>query len=343
IVARVQDVNPWERRPVEIDEQPRLASAMRALEMAQEPRPLMVGERVSSLGSRKVKRLLLADEYDAILDVAREQVEGGAHALDVLVATTERSDEAEQMHRVVKLLQQGVDAPLVIDTTEPEVMELALETNPGRAILNSVHLESGPAKLERVARLARQHGAAMVAMCIDERGQGETAERKLEIAARIYDMVVNEFHMPPGTLIYDTLLFPITTGQEQYRNAASEVLTAIRRIKAELPAVFTILGISNVSFGLKPAARHILNSVFLHHAVEAGLDMAIVNPAHITPYAEISPEHRSLMDDLIFNRDENALARVIAAFEEYEAQQEGKADPTEGMTVFERVYWRILH
>jgi 5-methyltetrahydrofolate--homocysteine methyltransferase len=343
IVARVEGVNPWQRRAPDLDIRPRLASAMRPLEMDQEPRPLMVGERVNTLGSRKVKQLLLDDQYDPLLDIARDQVEGGAHVLDVGVATTERTDEDVQMRKVVKLLQQGVDAPLVIDTTEPEVMQAALEINPGRAILNSVHLESGPAKLERVAGMARQHGAAMVAMCIDEQGQAETADRKVEVAQRIYDIVVNEYGMPPHTLIYDTLVFPITTGQEQYRNAAQEVFAAIRRIKAELPGVYTILGVSNVSFGLKPAARYILNSVFLHHAVEAGLDMAIVNPAHIKPYAEITDEHRALMDDLIFNRDEDALSRVIQAFENYEAQQESAADPTEGMTVFERIHWRILH
>ncbi|MBA3530512.1 MAG: homocysteine S-methyltransferase family protein [Ardenticatenales bacterium] len=340
---RVQGVNPWPYRPAEIDDQPRLSSAMHALEMAQEPRPLMVGERVNTLGSRRVKRMLLNDEYDPVLDIARDQVDGGAHALDVCVATTERTDEDQQMRRVVKMLQQGVDAPLIIDTTEPEVMKLALETNPGRAILNSVHLEAGPAKLEKVAALARQHGAAMVAMCIDEQGQAETAERKVEVAKRIHDIVVNEHGMAASTLIFDTLVFPITTGQEQYRNAGREVLDAIRRIKAELPGVYTILGISNVSFGLKEAARHVLNSIYLHHAVEAGLDMAIVNPAHIKPYAEVSDEHRRLMDDLIFNTDENALARVIEAFEDYEIQAESAADPTEGMTVFERIHWRILH
>jgi len=349
LVARVPKINPWQRRPAEMDDQdqdqdqPRLASAMRAITMRQEPPPLMVGERVNTLGSRKVKRLLLNDQYDPVLDIARNQVEWGAHALDVCVATTERTDEDQQMRTVVKMLQQGVDAPLVIDSTEPDVMKIALENNPGRAILNSVHLESGPAKLELVAALARQHGAAMVAMCIDEQGQAETEQRKVEVAARIYDFVVNQYGMSPDQLIFDTLVFPITTGQAQYRNAGKEVIDAIGRIKKELPGVYTILGVSNVSFGMKRAARYMLNSVFLHHAVEAGLDMAIVNPAHIKPYAEISPEHRKLMDDLIFNTDENALARVIEAFEDYEHQQESAADPTEGMTVFERLYWRILH
>ena len=343
IVARVGDANPWAHRPTEIDDQPRLASAMRALEMAQVPRPLMIGERVNTLGSRKVKQLLLNDEYDPVLDIARSQVEGGAHALDLCVATTERTDEEVQMHTLVKLLQQGVDAPLIIDTTEPEVMQRALEINPGRAIINSVHLESGPDKLNRVAALAKQHGASLVAMCIDEQGQAETAQRKVEVAARIYDIVTAEHGMPAYSLVFDTLVFPITTGQAQYRNAANEVLEAIRRIKAELSGAYTVLGISNVSFGLKAAARHILNSVFLHHAVEAGLDMAIVNPAHITPYAEISDAHRALMDDLIFNRHEEALARVIEAFEDVELQAAEQADPTEGMSVFERIHWRILH
>jgi 5-methyltetrahydrofolate--homocysteine methyltransferase len=343
LAAHLPKINPWQHRPAEIDSQPRLASAMRAINMRQEPSPLIVGERVNTLGSRKVKRLLLNDQYDPVLDIARNQVEWGAHTLDICVATTERTDEDQQMRTVVKMLQQGVDAPLVIDSTEPDVMKIALENNPGRAILNSVHLESGPAKLELVAALARQHGAAMVAMCIDEQGQAETAERKVEVAARIYDFVVNQYGMSPDQLIFDTLVFPITTGQAQYRNCGAEVLNAIRRIKGQLPGVYTILGVSNVSFGMKRAARYMLNSVFLHHAVEAGLDMAIVNPAHIKPYAEISPEHRKLMDDLIFNTDENALARVIEAFEDYEHQQESAADPTEGMTVFERLYWRILH
>ncbi|HYN88231.1 MAG TPA: homocysteine S-methyltransferase family protein [Ardenticatenaceae bacterium] len=343
LVQRVAGINPWANRPAESDDRPRLASAMRALEMQQEPPPLMVGERVNTLGSRKVKQLLLNDDYDSVLDIAREQVEGGAHALDIGVATTERTDEDQQMRRVVKLLQQSVEAPLVIDTTEPDVAQTALEVYPGRAVINSIHMENGRKKIETVVPMAKQHGAAMVAMCIDEQGQAETAERKFEVARKIYEIVVGEYGMQPGDLIFDTLVFPITTGQAQYRNAAAEVLAAIRRIKADLAGCFTILGISNVSFGLKTEARHILNSVFLHHAVEAGLDMAIVYPAHITPYAEISPEHRTLMDDLIFNRDEDALVRVIEAFENYTAAKEEAANPTEGMTVFERLHWRILH
>jgi len=359
IIAHVEGFNPWPNRPhppsgspVEsgewaIDDRPRLASAMRAIEMAQEPPPLLVGERVNTLGSRKVKQLLLNDEYDPVLDIARGQVEGGAHVLDVCVATTERTDEDRQMHRLVKLLQQSVEAPLVIDTTEPDVVRAALETYPGRAVINSIHMENGRKKIEAVVPLARQHGTALVAMCIDEQGQAETAQRKVEVAKKIYAIVVGEYGLNPSDLIFDTLVFPITTGQAQYRNAAVEVIKAIRRIKAELPGVFTILGVSNISFGLKTEARHVLNSVFLHHAVEAGLDMAIVNPAHITPYAEISPQHRALMDDLIFNRDEDALARVIEAFETYTAVEAGggapAADPTEGMTVFERLHWRILH
>jgi 5-methyltetrahydrofolate--homocysteine methyltransferase len=322
-----------------------VSSGIRAVEMQQDPPPLLIGERVNSTGSRKAKQALLTDDYDTLLAIAREQVEGGAHVLDVQVALTERTDEAQQMATLVKKLSMGIEAPLVIDSTEANVMKAALEIAPGRCILNSVNMESGRQRIDDVLPLALEHGAAVVALTIDEIGMGKTAKRKFEIAHAIYNLCVDEYGLPPNALIFDPLTFPITTGQEDLQTSAIETLNAIKRIKQEMPGVMTILGVSNVSFGLKQHARSVLNSVFLYHAVKAGLDMAIVNPSHITPYAEIVEEQRQLADDLIFNRPD-ALPRYIAYFESHGPQKNDtatKVDPTEGMNTAEKIHWQILH
>ncbi|MBA2393976.1 MAG: methionine synthase [Ktedonobacteraceae bacterium] len=324
---------------------PLISSAIRATTMQQDPAPLLVGERVNAQGSRKAKQALLVDDYDTLLGIGREQVEGGAHVLDVQVALTERVDEAEQMAQIVKKLSMGVEVPLVIDTTEANVIKAALEVYPGRAIINSINMETGRQRIESVVPMAVEHGSAVVALTIDEIGMGKTTARKVEIAHQIYDICVNEYHLSPNALIFDPLTFPITTGQEELQTAAIETLDALTQIKQELPGVLTILGVSNVSFGLKQHARAVLNSVFLFHAVKAGLDMAIVNPTHIKPYAEIDAEQRQLADDLIFNR-EDALPRYIAYFESHGPQQDtgnAKVDPTEGMEPAERIHWQILH
>lgn len=324
---------------------PFLTSGIRATSLLQDPAPLLVGERVNSTGSRKAKRALLNDDYDTLLDIAREQVEGGAHVLDVQVALTERTDEAQQMARTVKKLSLGIEAPLVIDSTEADVIKAALEMYPGRALINSINMENGRQRIENVVPLALEHGSALVALTIDEIGMGKTCERKVEIAHKIYDICVHEYGLAPNALIFDTLTFPITTGQEDLQTAALETLEAIKRIKAELPGVLTILGVSNLSFGLKQHARAVLNSVFLYHAVKAGLDTAIVNPTHITPYSEIDNEQRQLAEDLIYNRPD-ALPRYIAYFEAHEPQSNdtsSKVDPTEGLDTFARLHWQVLH
>ncbi len=322
-----------------------VSSAMRATALRQEPAPLLIGERVNAQGSRKVKRLLLADDYEGILEVAREQQDSGAHVLDVCVALTERGDEAEQMAKVVKLLSMSVETPLMIDSTERSVIAAALEHIPGRAIINSINMENGRKRIDDVVPLARRHGAALVALTIDPVGMAKTRERKLEVARAIYDIVVGEYGLAPGDLIYDALTFTLATGDAEWIDSAHETIEGIRLIKRELPGVFTILGVSNVSFGLDPANRHVLNSVFLHHCVDAGLDAAIVNPAHITPYAEISTEHRGLADDLVFNKRPDALQRFIEGFataEQKDARAE-KEDPTAGMSAEQKVHWMVLH
>ena len=322
-----------------------VASAMRANSLHQDPAPLIVGERVNSQGSRKVKQALLADDYDTLLQVARTQMDGGAHVLDVCVALTERADEPDQMRNVVKKLEMGVEAPLVIDSTEAVVIQAALETYPGRAIINSINLENGRVRVDAVLPLAREHGSAVVALTIDEEGMAKTAERKLAVAQRIFEIATREYGLPAEALLFDALTFPVTTGQEELRDSAVQTLEGIRRIKAELPGALTILGVSNVSFGVTPHSRAALNSVFLYHAVQAGLDAAIVNPAHITPYAEIPEAERALCDDLLFNRSEDALPNFIAYYEQHggERPREEKADPTEGMSVDERIHYQILH
>src|SRR6059058_1195249 len=324
---------------------PFVSSGIRATALQQVPPPLLVGERVNGQGSRKAKQALLNDDYDTLLTIGREQVEGGAHVLDVCVALTERTDEAEQMAKTVKKLSMGLEAPLEIDSTEPDVIKAALETYPGRAIINSINMETGRERIDNVVPMAVEHGSAVVALTIDEISMGKTTERKVEIAHKIYDICVDEYGLAPNALIFDVLTFPVTTGQEELKTAAIETLEAITRTKAELPGVLTILGVSNVSFGLQQHARAVLNSVFLYHAVKAGLDLAIVNPVHITPYTEIDAEQRQLAEDLIYNRAD-ALPRYIAYFEEHAPQQDNgnsKVDPTEGMNLAERIHWQILH
>src|SRR5208283_4580293 len=322
---------------------PHLSSMIAATPLVQEPRPTMVGERVNSQGSRRAKELLLADDYDGLVQIAEDQVTGGAHVLDLCVALTERSDEDEQMRLVAKKVSLTQPAPIQVDSTEPEVIERALEQIPGRAIVNSVNLEAGRAKLDRVVPVALAHGAALIALTIDEVGMAKTAERKVEVAKRIRDLCCEEHGLDPELLIFDCLTFTLTTGDEEWRPSAVETIAGIRAIKAEIPSVKTSLGVSNVSFGVSPAARAVLNSVFLHHCVEAGLDLAMVNPNHITPYGEISDEERDLADDLVFDRREDALERFIAHFESKgEEEVQGAADPTEGMEPEEALHFHIL-
>ncbi|HEX2160631.1 MAG TPA: homocysteine S-methyltransferase family protein, partial [Thermoleophilaceae bacterium] len=323
---------------------PFVSSMMTATPLVQEPRPTLVGERVNSQGSRKAKELLLADDYDGLVQIAEDQVEGGAHVLDLCVALTERTeDEAEQMRKVAERVSLTQPAPIQVDSTEPDVIEEALEQIPGRAIVNSVNLEAGRDKLDRVVPLAIAHGAAVIALTIDEVGMAKTRERKLEIAKRIKQLACDEHGLDPELLIFDLLTFTLTTGDEEWRPSAVETIEGIRLLKQELPEVKTSLGVSNVSFGVSPHARAALNSVFLHHCVEAGLDLAMVNPNHITPYSEIPDEERELVDDLVLNRREDALERFIGHYESKGAEAEAEvADPTAGMEPEQALHWHIL-
>jgi 5-methyltetrahydrofolate--homocysteine methyltransferase len=334
------------RTPAERPErgQATVASMMTATPLVQEPRPTLVGERVNSQGSRAAKEMLLSDDYDGLLQVAEDQVSGGAHVLDICVALTERQDEDVQMGTVVERISLTQPAPIQVDSTEPEVIEAALERIPGRAIVNSINLEAGRDKLDRVVPLAKAHGACVIALTIDEEGMAKTAERKLEVARRIHKLCTEDHGLDPEALIFDALTFTLTTGDEEWRPSAIETIEGIKRIKADLPGVKTSLGVSNVSFGVSPPARAALNSVFLHHCVQAGLDLAMVNPNHITPYPEIPDQERQLTDDLVFNRSDDALEKFIAHFESKgDEAEEAAGDPTEGMEPEEALHWQILH
>lgn len=321
---------------------PELTSAMRAVAIRQIPPPLLIGERLNTQGSRKVKELLLAQDFETLVRIGCEQTDGGAHALDVCTALTERADEADLMRRLVHKLALAVDAPLVIDSTEPAVVEAALKAAPGRCLINSINLEGGRKRIETYAPLAKRYGAALIALTIDEQGMAKTAGRKLEIARRIHDIVTGEFGLAPEDLVFDLLTFTLATGEEEFARSAIETIEGIRRAKEALPRSFLSLGVSNVSFGLTPAARAALNSVFLYHCVQAGLDAAIVNPRQITPYADIPARERGLAEDLIFARRADALARLIAGFEGAVEKAEAP-DESLRLPPAERIPWRIIH
>ncbi len=341
VVERIRALDaPRRPRPRPL---PELSSAMKAVTLAMEPRPLLVGERLNSQGSRKVKELLLADDYAGLLQIARGQVEAGAHVLDVCVALNERDDEGAQMRALAKLLAQSVDAPVMIDSTEPDVIESALKVYPGRCIVNSVNLEKSGERVKRILPLVRRYGAAVVAMTIDEKGMAQTAGRKAEIARRIVS-VAAEYGVPADSLVFDPLTFTLATGGEEYRRSALETLEGIRRIKAEHPDAFTVLGVSNVSFGLAKAAREVVNSVFLFHAVQAGLDLAIVNPKDVRPYPLIPEAERTLAEDLVLDRREDALARLVSHFGEKGAEKAvAVEDVLQGKSAEERIHLQILH
>src|SRR4051794_16782788 len=307
IRAIVEKVGGREAGPRPEPGPPQVSSMMTSTPLVQEPRPTLTGERVNSQGSRRAKELLLADDYDSLVQVAEDQVEGGAHVLDLCVALTERQDEDEQMRQVAKRVSLTQPAPIQIDSTEPDVIEKALDQTPGRAIVTSINLEAGRDKADRVIPLANAHGAALIALTIEEVGMAKTADRKVEIAQRIRDIACGEHGLDPELLIFDALTFTLTTGDEEWKPSAIETIEGIRRIKDELPGVKTSLGVSNASLGVPPRPRAVPTSVFPPPWGGAGLARAMVNPTHTPPYPETPDEERELTDDLVFNRRDDAL------------------------------------
>ena len=261
---------------------------------------LIIGERLNASGSKKVRELLAEEDWDGLVGVARGQVKENAHVLDVNVDYVGRDGERD-MHELVSRLVTNVNLPLMLDSTEWQKMEAGLKVSGGKCILNSTNYEDGDERFFKVLELAKAYGAGVVVGTIDEEGMARTAERKFAIAQRAYRDAV-EFGIPAHEIFYDPLALPISTGIEEDRLNGAATIEAIRRIRTDLPGVHVVLGVSNVSFGLSPAARIVLNSVFLHDCCEAGMDAAIISPAKILPLAKISPEHQQVCRDLIYDR-----------------------------------------
>jgi 5-methyltetrahydrofolate--homocysteine methyltransferase len=341
LVEAVGGRQPAHRQP---SHEPAVASLYQAVPLDQDTTYLTVGERCNANGSRKFRDLMLAGDLDGLVGIAKEQIREGAHVLDVCVDYVGR-DGVPDMDVLVQRLAQQSTVPLMVDSTQADVIETALERLGGRAIINSVNLEDGAARMAAICPLARQFGAAVVALLIDEEGQARDVEWKLRIAHRIHDLATRKYGLQPEDLLFDALTFPLGSGQEDLRGDAVATLEAIRRIKAELPGVRTILGVSNVSFGLSPAARQVLNSVFLHEAREAGLDAAIVSPAKILPMHRIDEEPRQVALDLVYDRRREGydpLQRFMALFEGKQATRAASAEDLAALPVDERLKRRII-
>ena len=305
---------------------PRISSALRAVELRQVPPPLIIGERVNAQGSARAKRMVMADDYDGLVDLARSQVDDGAHCLDVCVATTERDDERDFMVSLVKRISIEVPAPLVIDSTDPDVVEAAVRQVPGRPMINSINLEGDGTRFDRMAPIMARYGVPAVAMCIGPDGMAKTPEQKVRVAEMMVERGA-KYGLREDQFVFDVITFTLGTGEEEYAGSGPKTLEGIELVKRRFPSAFTTLGLSNISFGLDPPARRVINSAFLHHAVARGLDSAIVNARDITPYAQLDARERTLADDLIFNRSPDALPALIDYFEAAGASPGGARGP----------------
>ncbi|MED3563022.1 methionine synthase [Bacillus xiapuensis] len=301
-------------------------------------RPIMVGERTNVIGSRKFKRLITEGKFEEASEVARAQVKGGAHVIDICLADPDR-DEIVDMEKFIKEVVKKVKVPLVIDSTDEKVIERALKYSQGKAIINSINLEDGEERFEAVLPLIHKYGAAAVVGTIDEKGMGVTAERKLEIAKRSHDLLVHKYGLKPEDIIFDPLVFPVGTGDEQYIGSAKATVDGIRLIKENLPGVQTILGISNVSFGLPPVGREILNSVFLYHCTQAGLDYAIVNTEKLERFASIPKEEVEAAEKLLFETTDETLATFT---EMYRGKKKEAKSTLPDMTLEERLAYYVV-
>ena len=293
-----------------------VVSGLEPLVMDEDKRPMLVGERTNVIGSRKFKRLIRDGAFEEGAEIGRRQVRGGAHIVDVCLADPDR-EELGDMTAFLDILVRKVKVPLMIDSTDTRVIEAALERSQGKAVINSINLEDGEERFAQVVPLIKRYGAAVVVGCIDEdpeQGMAVTRQRKLAVAKRSYDLLTHKYGLDAEDIIFDPLVFPLGTGDRNYIGAGEETIEGVRLIKQSLPAGKTILGISNVSFGLPPAGREVLNSVFLYHCVKAGLDLAIVNTEKLERYASIAEEEKRLANDLIYWRGEDPVAAFAAHF-----------------------------
>src|SRR6478736_5616509 len=323
VVERLRPVGGAEARRTELD--PGVASLYQHVSFQQDASYLAIGERTNANGSKAFREAMLEERWDDCVEIARDQIRVGAHLLDVCTDYVGR-DGAADMREVVSRLASASTLPLVVDSTEPAVIRAGLELIGGRPVVNSVNYEDGDGAASRFGRimpLVKEHGTAVIALTIDEQGQARTADEKMRIASRLVDELVGAWGMRVSDIIVDCLTFPIATGQEETRRDAIETIEAIRQITAKYPGINTTLGVSNVSFGLNPAARSVLNSAFMHEAVEAGLTSGIIDAAKIVPLASISDEQRKVALDLVWDRREydadgnvtyDPLARMLDLF-----------------------------
>src|SRR5262245_14753710 len=338
VVDRIAGKKPASRSPKYT---PAVSSLFASTDLQQEPRPLIIGERTNTNGSRKFKQLREKEDWHGLVEMAQEQEREGAHVVDVCTAYVGR-DEVRDMKEVIRRFNAVITRPLMIDSTEVRVIDESLKLVSGKPIINSVNLEDGREKFDKIVGLARKYGAALVCGCIDERGMARTAQTKFEVASRIYDIGTNEYGLRPSDLLFDPLVLPVSTGQEEERRNGLETLEGIRRIKEGLPGALTTVGLSNVSFGLSPYARQVVNSVFLHYGIEYGLDSAILHAAKIIPLASIDETGRELARRLLFAEYDRGdpLQQLI---EHYAGKKtEAKEGTSLGATVEERLKNAII-
>jgi 5-methyltetrahydrofolate--homocysteine methyltransferase len=344
VVEACADLAPAVRSP---ESEEGAASIYTHVPFTQDSSFLVVGERTNANGSKKFREAMLEADWDTCVAMAKEQVKEGSHVIDVCVDYT-GADGVADMEEIASRFATQSTAPLMVDSTEAPVVETALSWIGGRAIINSVNLEEGDAegtRLDSFLTLAKEYGAAVVCTCIDEEGQARTADWKVRSATAIHDIAVERYGLRPQDLLFDPLALPLSTGMEESRRDGIETIEGIRRIKAELPGVYTVLGLSNVSFGLNPAARQVLNSVFLHECVEAGLDAAIVHASKILPLAKIDDRAKEVCLDLIYDRRADGydpLSELLTIFEGVSASSAAATEDRSGWTVEDRLEHRII-
>ena len=344
VVEAVRNVTPVRRS---VERLPAASSNFIQQPYLQDSSFLIVGERVNASGSKKMRDLLSVEDWDGLVSLAKEQEREGAHVLDVNVDFVGRNGESD-MHELASRLATNIKIPLMFDSTEWQKMEAGLQHAGGKCILNSTNYEDGVPRFTKVIDLAKRYGASVVIGTIDEEGMARTADGKLKIARRAYEQATSELGLPASDIFFDALALPISTGIEEDRRNALETIDGIRRIKQELPSCFTILGVSNISFGLNPASRVVLNSVFLHEAVEAGLDAAIVNASKIEPLNRIGEKELKVARELIYDQRQfegnvctyDPLTEFTKLFEGVKAKSSKKA--SKGETVEERLKNHII-